>query len=57
MWSKGFFATRLGRVSNSLRVGLAVIKGESGHEILERTTESEWHEVEIYSLRPLASIE
>ena len=43
--------------TDSLRVGRGVIKDESRHEILERTTESEWHGVEIYSLEPLASIE
>ena len=41
---------------DSLRVGRVVIKDESRHEILERTTETEWHGVEIYSLEPLASI-
>ena len=34
MCSKGFVAILLERVSNGLRVGLAVISGESGHEIL-----------------------
>ena len=57
MCSKGFFVMYLSCCLDSLRVGRVVIKDESGHEILERTTESEWHGVGILSLVLLASIQ